>query len=95
MVPLMACSVLSLAVVLDRLWNLRRGKVISPEVIIQVNHWVGQGVVEEAIALCRRVKNPMTNVVMAALLSDPRHGPKSEWPLRMPAGRRPRISRRI
>jgi hypothetical protein len=31
MVPLMACSVLSLAVVLDRLWNLRRGKVISPE----------------------------------------------------------------
>jgi biopolymer transport protein ExbB len=71
MVPLMACSVLALAVVLDRLWNLRRGKIISPEVIIQVNHWVGQGVVEEAIALCRRVKNPMTNVVMAALLSDP------------------------
>ena len=71
MVPLMACSVLSLAVVLDRLWNLRKGRVISPEVIIQVNHWVGQGVGEEAIALCRRVKNPMTNIVMAALLSDP------------------------
>ena len=69
MVPLMACSVLALAVIIERLWKLRRGRVIAPDVVIQVNHWVGQGVVEEAKTLCRRVSTPMTNIVMAGLVS--------------------------
>ena len=69
MLPLGACSVLALAIILERLWNMRRVKVIAPDVIVQVNHWIGQGVVEEAMALCRRVSTPMTNVVMAGLQS--------------------------
>jgi biopolymer transport protein ExbB len=69
MIPLAACSVLALAVILERLWNLRAGKVIPPDVLAQVNHWVGQGVVEEAIALCRRVRTPMTSIIMAGLVN--------------------------
>lgn len=69
MIPLAACSVMALAVILERLWNLRRKKVLSPEVLTQVDHWVKQGVVEEAVALCRRVKTPMTNVIMAGLVN--------------------------
>jgi biopolymer transport protein ExbB len=69
MLPLGVCSVLALAIILERLWSMRRVKVIAPDVIVQVNHWIGQGVVEEAMALCRRVSTPMTNVVMAGLQS--------------------------
>ena len=69
MIPLAACSVLALAVILERMWNLRRGKVIPSDVLAQVNHWVGQGVVEEAIALCRRVRTPMTSIIMAGLVN--------------------------
>ena len=69
MIPLGVCSVLALAIVLERLWNMRRAKIIAPDVLIQIHHWVGQGVVEEAMALCRRVGTPMTKVVMAGLQS--------------------------
>jgi len=69
MIPLGVCSVLALAIVLERLWSMRRVKIIAPEVLVQINHWIGQGVVEEAMALCRRVSTPMTNIVMAGLQS--------------------------
>ncbi len=69
MIPLGICSVLALAIVLERLWNMRRVKIISPDVLVQICHWIGQGVAEEAKALCRRVGTPMTNIVMAGLQS--------------------------
>ncbi len=69
MIPLAACSVLALAVIIERLWGMRRSRIISPEVMGQVSHWVSQGLVEEAMALCRRVDSPMSNVIMAGLLS--------------------------
>jgi len=67
MIPLGICSVLALAIILERLWNMRRSRIIAPDVLVQVHHWIGQGVVEEAKALCRRVATPMTNIVMAGL----------------------------
>jgi biopolymer transport protein ExbB len=69
MIPLGICSVLALAIILERLWNMRRAKIIAPDVLVQINHWIGQGVTEEAVALCRRVGTPMTNIVMAGLQS--------------------------
>jgi len=67
MIPLAACSVLSLAVILERIWRLRRSVVLSPELVDQVQHWVDQGVLQEAAALCRRVDSPMAIIIMAGL----------------------------
>ena len=67
MIPLAACSILALAVIIDRLWNLRRSAVISPEIVDQVHHWIEQGVLEEAVALCRRVDTPMSSILIAGL----------------------------
>lgn len=69
MIPLGICSVLALAIIIERLWSMRRVKIIAPDVMVQIHHWIGQGVVEEAMALCRRVGTPMTNIVMAGLQS--------------------------
>lgn len=70
MIPLAACSVLAMAVILERLWNLRRGKIVAPEVLEQVKHWIGQGVIEEAKTLCRRVETPMTSIILAGLVNE-------------------------
>lgn len=67
MIPLAACSVLALAVIIDRLWSLRRSAVLSPEIVEQVHHWIEQGVLQEAVALCRRVDSPMSSIMMAGL----------------------------
>jgi biopolymer transport protein ExbB len=67
MIPLAACSILALAVIIDRSWSLRRPQVLSPGTVEQVHHWIEQGVKEEAVVLCRRVDSPMTEVLMAGL----------------------------
>src|SRR5690606_19539735 len=40
MLPLIACSVVAMAIVLERTWALRRGEIIPPHLVAQVWHQV-------------------------------------------------------
>ena len=39
MVPIVACSILALAIILERFWTLRASRVAPPQTI---NEWVGR-----------------------------------------------------
>ncbi|HMX54861.1 MAG TPA: MotA/TolQ/ExbB proton channel family protein, partial [Plasticicumulans sp.] len=43
MVPILACSVLALAIILERAWALRRARVLPPSLVADLRHWAEQG----------------------------------------------------
>jgi biopolymer transport protein ExbB len=40
MVPIIACSVVAVAIVLERLWTLQQRRVLPPQVMTQVSEWL-------------------------------------------------------
>jgi len=67
MYPILFCSVLALAIALERSWSLRRGRVISPAVLSEITDYLREGSLKECIGLCRESSSPMTNIILAAL----------------------------
>lgn len=67
MIPIGFCSVLTFAVVLERLWMLRRKKVFTPGLLEQAEDLVRKGRVDDAMASCRRHDTPMSRLVLIAL----------------------------
>jgi len=67
MIPILACSIVGLAVFFERLWSLRPGRIIPRELLRRSEDMVRRGQLDEAMALCRRSRSPMGRVVHAAL----------------------------
>jgi len=67
MIPILACSVVGLAVVFERAWTLRTARNIPRELLRRSEDLVRRGQIEEAMALCRRSRSPMGAVIQAAL----------------------------
>lgn len=43
MVPIIACSIVALGIIIERLWALQRKRVIPPHLVAQVWHWEKNG----------------------------------------------------
>jgi biopolymer transport protein ExbB len=67
MIPLGICSVLSLAIIIERAVNLRPVRVIPADLIQQVRQLLAEGQVGEAIILCRRHPSAMGRIMLAAV----------------------------
>jgi biopolymer transport protein ExbB len=67
MYPILFCSVLALAIALERSWSLRRGRVISPAIHSEITEYLREGNLKECMNLCRESSSPMTNITLAAL----------------------------
>ncbi len=67
MVPILACSVIGLAVCFERAWMLRASRNVPRDLARRVEDLFRRGQVEEAMALCRRSRSPLARVLMAAL----------------------------
>lgn len=67
MYPLALCSVLALAVILERAINLRRKKVLIPEVVSLVETIRGPADVEMTLAILDRNPGSLSNIVRAAI----------------------------
>lgn len=67
MVPLLGCSVLALAIFVERLINLREAKVLPAAEIHHLESLIEGGVFEQAEEYCRRRPGPLNNIVVAAL----------------------------
>jgi biopolymer transport protein ExbB len=65
--PIAACSVVALAIVLERLVALRSRRVLQPEVLAKVATLVDAGDVEEARRIAERAAGPMGRVLAAVL----------------------------
>ncbi|MEZ4389194.1 MAG: MotA/TolQ/ExbB proton channel family protein [Candidatus Krumholzibacteriia bacterium] len=67
MIPIALCSLVGLAVILERLWVLRRGHIIVPEVASVVDTLAEASDFSVAYAVCDRHPGPFANVVRAGL----------------------------
>ena len=74
--PLMLCSVIGLAIVIEKWISLRRKKVIIPEIVNIINNIKGPGDVSLATSICEKHTGPFANIVRAGL--DSRDLPKDE-----------------
>ena len=66
-VPIAICSLLALTVFLERLWVLRRTRVIPDAFVNRIHEMINERRVSDALLLCEENKNPMANIMEAAL----------------------------
>lgn len=76
MLPIGVCSLLAVAIVLERLVMLRHPRVISPEVLRQVEAHLREGETQEALILCRRRSSAITRILHVGISNH--HRPKGE-----------------
>ena len=67
MIPLGICSILALAIILERAYNLRLPRIIPADLIQQARHLLAEDQVEEAVLLCRRHASPIARIILAAI----------------------------
>jgi len=61
------CSVMALAVFLEKLWSLRRGRILPKNLPIEVEDLVRRNKVSEAVTACKKDESPLAKVIQAGL----------------------------
>jgi biopolymer transport protein ExbB len=74
MLPIIACSVAAVAIVLERLWTLQRKRVLPQEVTAQVWEWVKNNQLDAKHIQSLNDSSPLGEVLAAGLLH--RHSPR-------------------
>ncbi len=68
MIVLLLCSVLSLAIILERLYFLRRGRVIKIETLREIEVAIKKGDLKAALQWTEKAKSPMLKIAKVALI---------------------------
>jgi biopolymer transport protein ExbB len=69
MYPIILCSIIALAVFIERLWALRRKQIIPPEFINQIEEKVKKGKISEAVYLCQNDGSSIAKIFLAGFKS--------------------------
>ncbi len=67
MVPIALCSILALAIVLERLWFLQRVTIDTRQFLDEVTTSIRRNKIVDALDLCERTPGPVASIVKAAL----------------------------
>lgn len=65
--PLFICSVLAVAIIVERIINLKASKVVPEDEVDHLRSLIDGGLLEQAEDYCERRPGPLTNIVAAAL----------------------------
>lgn len=65
--PILLCSIISLAVFMERLWSFRRSRVIPESFLPKVEKFVREGKLNEAVGLCKLDNSSMARILMVGL----------------------------
>jgi len=76
MIPLLLLAVMSLAIIVERFWTLRRKMVLPPGLGAEVRAWAARGKLDPAHVDSLRRTSPLGALLAAAL--DVRHRPREE-----------------
>ncbi len=68
MVPLMLCSIIALAIIIEKAYTLRTGRVISREIVGLVENLQGREDILSSVAVCDRANSPFARVIKTALV---------------------------
>jgi biopolymer transport protein ExbB len=69
MIPIVLCSVIALATFLERVWTLRRDRVVPRAFVVEALELIGQQRFDDAVTLCRKREVVVSRVVESALLA--------------------------
>ena len=72
MIPLGICSILALAIILERTLNLRTKKIIQLDILQQVRDLVAENQVSDAMTLCRRYPSVMGRILLVTIANHDR-----------------------
>lgn len=67
MLPILACSVVALAIILERLWALRRGRVLPRQLVNELRYWAKGGKVTQTNLDALVARSPLGRIVATAL----------------------------
>ncbi|MCF7793665.1 MAG: MotA/TolQ/ExbB proton channel family protein [Candidatus Cloacimonetes bacterium] len=67
MIPLLICSVLSLAIIIEKLLTLRKHKVIVPEVKSVIENIESEEDIPLALSVCKKHKSVLSNLIILVL----------------------------
>lgn len=67
MIPLLICSIISHAIIFERLYNLRRSKLIPQRFIARIYKVLEKGNSDIALSLCELHPGPLTNILKAGI----------------------------
>jgi len=70
MIPLLICSILSLAIIMERAINLRRSKILKPEIIQTIEAIRSPKDIPLAISKCEVIEGPFSNLLRRILLNN-------------------------
>ncbi|MFQ5647398.1 MAG: MotA/TolQ/ExbB proton channel family protein [bacterium] len=68
MIPIIICSVLALAISVERFLNLKREKVLPQDFITKIKTLLSSKRINEAIAVSSNTDTPMANIIEAGIL---------------------------
>ncbi len=76
MIPLALCSILGLAIVIEKSFSLRRKRIIVPEIVNVLENIKGPDDIGLALSICEKYEGPFANIIRAGLQN--RKLPKEE-----------------
>jgi len=69
MVPIIACSAIALAIIIERLWALRRQQIIPRHLVAQVWHWEKNNQLDDEKVSALRKESPLGRVLAAGIVN--------------------------
>lgn len=76
MIPLGLCSIIGLAIVIEKFLSLRRKKVIFPEIMNVLDNISSEEDINLARSICKKHQGPFPNIILTVL--ENHHLPKNE-----------------
>ena len=69
MLPILICSVVAMAIVLERFWSLQKRRVTPANLAVQVWQWARSGVLDDKRIAAMRAESPLGRVLAAGLVN--------------------------
>ncbi len=70
MIPLLVCSILALAVIIERAINLRRNKILKPEILQTIATIRSQEDIPQALSKCEVIPGPFSKLLKRILINN-------------------------
>ena len=61
--PILLCSVISVTIILERLYKLHRARIKIPNILSRVKNFLKEGKADEALKLCESVNDPVAHIL--------------------------------
>ena len=74
MLPIIACSIVAVAIIVERFWSLQRKRITPQHLVAQVWHWAKANDLDETKVNQLRNGSPLGKVIAAGLIN--RHHPR-------------------